>query len=255
MTNSFKNRVTEDLQIAKTEGKFRAEKIKEIVKVAVSEAMTELKAGSSEIRFVVKDAIAAVIETVKETGGEVKEEVTASVEGVIEGVSLSKREKLDKTQASLQQLQAQIDAEEQDLQNQIDEVIINIEDTGKDSDPEIRSAISSAVEAIKDSEEADLMRKRYAQLQAQLAIVQANLSARYGERYDDVKKYLDDAKSWYDKTAPKAETVAETTKQKHQDFEQKLSAAGTAVARKEKQVKQVLKELWKAATETFRDEK
>jgi len=35
------------------------------------------------------------------------------------------------------------------------------------------------------------MKKRYAQLQAQTAILRANLAARYG-RYEEVKKHLDE---------------------------------------------------------------
>jgi uncharacterized damage-inducible protein DinB len=93
------------------------------------------------------------------------------------------------------------------------------------------------------------MQKRFAQLKAQLAVVQANLAARYGERYEDVQKHLDDAKSWYDRTQPQAEVVADQVKQKRTEFENKLGEAGAALARKEQRVKQLLKELWQSITD------
>jgi hypothetical protein len=93
------------------------------------------------------------------------------------------------------------------------------------------------------------MKKRYAQLQAQLSVLQANLSARYGERYDEVKKHLDDAKTWYERSQPKAEAAAEQVKQKRIEVEHKLGEAGAALARREQRVKQLLKELWHSITE------
>ena len=67
------------------------------------------------------------------------------------------------------------------------------EKVGKDKSEEIKSALNSTVATIKDSEEVTLMKKRYAQLQAQLAIVKANLGERYGESAENVKQYLDEA--------------------------------------------------------------
>jgi chromosome segregation ATPase len=155
----------------------------------------------------------------------------------------------------LKQLQAQIETEEESLQTEIEGAITDIEETSQDSPQNIKTALQSAIETLKDTEEAELMKKRYAQLQAQLAILQANLSARYGERYEDVKQYLDDAKTWYDRATPKAEAMAENVKEKHNQFETKLKDAGTATAQREKRVKQMLKELWQIATETFKDGK
>jgi hypothetical protein len=253
MPNSIKNQITDDLQKAKSEGKLRTERIREIVQSAVSQAASEFQEGSSEIRLIVKEAVSTVIDNLKERGGEIKEEVTASIEGAIEGISSSKRQSIAKNQVELKQLQAQIDSEENELQTQIDNALSDIEETGKDTPPSIQASIESAVQSLKDSEEVSLMRKRYAQLQAQLAIVQANLAARYGERYEDVKKHLDDAKIWYDQAQPKAEVAADNVKQKQAEFERKLGEAGAALARKEKQGRQILRELWRSVTEAFHE--
>lgn len=249
MSNPLKTQITADLQKAKEEGKLRSERIREIVQAAVAQATSEIKEGSSEIRLIVKDAVSTVIDNLKERGGEIKEEITASIEGAIEGISTSRRQSIAKNQAEVKQLQAQIDAEEYELQDQIDKALKDIEETGKDTPPGIKTSIESAINSLKDSEEVSLMQKRFAQLKAQLAVVQANLAARYGERYEDVQKHLDDAKNWYDRTQPQAEVVADQVKQKRTEFENKLGEAGAALARKEQRVKQLLKELWQSITD------
>ena len=255
MTNPLKTQITEDLEKAKSEGKLRSEHIREIVQSAVSQATSELKEGSGEIRSIVKDAVSTVVENLKEKGEEIKEEVTASIEGAIQGISWARRQSLAKTQAEVKQLQAQIDSEESELEEQIDQALREIEETGKDTSPTMKISIDSAISAIKDSEEVALMRKRYAQLQAQLAVLQANLAARYGERDDDVKRHLDDAKTWYDRTHIQAETTAEQVKQKRIEFENKIGEAGSALAKKEQRVKQLLQELWQTITEGSHDKK
>lgn len=250
MPDSIKTKINDDLQKAKEEGKLRAERIREIVQFAVSQTASEFKEGSTEIRSTVKEAFSTVIESLKEKGGELKEEITASIEGAIEGITHAKRQSIAKTQSEIKQLQAQIDAEENELQTQIERTLADIEETGKDTPSHIKTSIDSAINTLKDSEEVSLMNKRYAQLQAQLAVVQANLSARYGERYEEVKKHLDDAKTWYERSQPKAEAAAEQVKQKSIEFENKLGEAGAALARKEQRVKQLLKELWQSMTES-----
>lgn len=253
MSDPIKTKITTDLQKAKEEGKLRSERIKEIVHSAVSQATSELKEGSSEIRSIAQEAVSTVAENLRETGTEIKEGITASIEGVIQAISSAKRKSIAQRQVELEKLQAHIDADEQELQKQIDSTLADIEQSSKNTSPDTRAALDSAIASIKDSEEVSLMKKRYAQLKAQLAVLQANLAARYGEQYDDVKKYLDDAKNWYERTQPKAEVVAGQVKQKRSEFEEKLGEAGTAVARGEKRVKQLLKELWQSMTDGSHD--
>ena len=255
MNNPIKTQITEELQKAKEEGKVRSERIREIVKAAVSQATDELKEGSGEIRLIIKEAVSTVIDNLKEKGEELKEEVTASIEGAIEGFSSSRRQSIAKTQAEVKQLQSQIDTEEGELQHQIDQALIEIEETGQGASPNVKTSIEAAINSLKDSEEAALMRKRYAQLQTQLAVLQANLAARYGERGEEVKKHLDDAQTWYDRTHIQAESTAEQVKDKSAEFELKIGEAGTALARNEKRVKQLLKELWKSVTDGSHEKK
>ena len=253
MSNSLKNQITTDIKKAREEGSLRAERIRDIVQLAVSQAVSELKAGSTEIRSVVKDAISAVIETSQEKGEEIKEEVSASIEGAIAGVSSFKRQAIAKNQAEVKQLEAKIDADQEELQAEIDGVLSDIEETGKDKSANIKAAIESAIHTIKDSEEVSLMQKRYAQLKAQLAIIQANLAERYGERYENVKPYLDEAQSWYERAKKDPEIFTDKVEKNWTEFEHKLGEAGSSLAKKERQGKQLLRELWQSITDLFRD--
>ena len=251
MSEPTQNKLASDLEKAQSEGKLRAERIREIVKSSISEVGSEFKGGSQEIRDLVKQVVGTVLETVKGKGEEVQENVTASIEGVIDGISQAKQESIAKTQAEVKQLQARIDQHEQELQNNINLALSDIQEVGTNKSDQVKTAIESAITTIKNSEESTLMQKRYAQLKAQLAIVNANLVGRYGQRYQEVKDYLEEAQSWYEKAKDEPEIHTEKIDHKRKDFETKLGEAGTAIAQKEKEIKQRLNDLWKSISETF----
>ncbi|MBE9190583.1 histidine kinase [Gloeocapsopsis crepidinum LEGE 06123] len=255
MMSNIKELITTDLKQAKETGQLRASRIREIVQNAVSQVTGEFKSGSNEIRSLVKDAVSAVVENIQQQGGDLKEEITASIEGAIDGVTSLRRKENAKTHAEVKELQAKLDSEEEELQQEIERLLGDIEDTGKETAPNIKVAIESAVNTVKNSEEAAILQKRYAQLQAQAAILRANLAARYGGRYEEVKEYLDEAKTWYSKTRAQAEPMAEQVEQKRSQLEEKLGDAGVAIAKKERQIKNVLRELLHTANELLRDKK
>ncbi|MBE9046575.1 histidine kinase [Pleurocapsales cyanobacterium LEGE 10410] len=253
MSETRKERIVADLQQAKQTGELKTDKIREIIKNAIAEAVSEVKEGRSEITGLIQDAIAAVTETVKETGGEMKEEVTASIQGVIDGVSEARRQKIAETQSEITTLEAQVVEEEQELQQEIDEALSEVKTTSETQSDKVKEAIAEAVTNIGNSEEFAVLQKHYARLKAQIAVLQANLANRYGEQYGEVGKYLDDAKVWYDKAKEDPEVFTEPVKRKRAEFEEKLSKSGGAVARKEKQLKQLLKELWHEVREIFQE--
>ncbi len=251
--NQLKEQITTDLNQAKEAGQFRSGRVREIVQSAVSQVASEFKDGSNDVRLIVKDAISAALENLQSKGGELKEEVTASIEGAIEGISSLRRRSIAKTQAEIKQLQARLDTEENELQQEIESIISDVEEAGKDSPPSIKASIESAINALKNSEEVTLMQKRYAQLQGQAAILRANLTARYGGRYEEVKEHLDDAKAWYNQTRPQAEAVVDQVENKRSHLEERLGDAGVAIAKKERRIRQVLSELLQAAAEILRE--
>lgn len=253
MSDPTKERIIADLQQAKQTGELRTEKIREIIKNAISEMVFEVKSGRGEIASLIQDAIAAVTETVKESGGEVKDEVTASIQGVIDGVSQARRQKIANTQSEITTLEAQVVKDEQELQTEIDEALAEVKTNNNSQPDKVKEAIAEAMINISNSEEFAILQKHYARLKAQTAVLQANLANRYGEQYGEVSKYLEDAKVWYDKAKEDPEVFTEPTKRKRAEFEEKLGSTGTAVARKEKQVKQLLKELWQEVREIFHE--
>ena len=127
----------------------------------------------------------------------------------------------------------------------------DIQTDSQDKSAQVKEAINAAIHTAKNSEEVAMLQKRYAQLKAQLAIVQANLAGRYGENYGDIGQYLDEAKAWYEKAKENPEVFTAPIEEKQKEFEQKLGETGTAIAKKERQVKKLLSELWKAISEIF----
>lgn len=249
---SQKERITADLQQAKQKGELTAERIKEIVRNAVNQGLEEAKDSRTEITTYVQDAIAAVIELGKEKSDEFKEEITASLEGAIAAISSHKRKEISQDQKQIQELQTKVDTEEQQLQQQINGVLQDARQKALEQSTKVKETIESALDSFKETEEAALLQKRYAQLKAQLAVLQANLASRYPERYDEVTQYLNEAKVWYEKAKEDPESFTEHVAQKRTEFETKLGETRSAIARKEKQVKQLLQELWHSVKEAFK---
>ncbi len=250
MTDSVKDRITNDLQTAKSAGNLRAERIRDIVQSAVSQAVVELKEGSGEIRLVVQDAISAVIETLGEKGKAAKEDVTASIEGVLAGISEVRRDEIVQTQSQVQQLQAELDEAEDKLEIEVEEALTEIAATSEKTPSTLNVMIEEVIKAVKDREELDFFKQQYAKLKAQLAILDANLAARYGERYEEVKQHLEKAKILYDNAKVKmADGGVNPIEQKQVEFESKMGEVGAALASKEQKIKHLLKELWQTATQ------
>jgi len=250
---NVKEQIQLDLRQAKETGQLKSERIREIVKSAVSQVGSEFQEGSHELRNLVNDAVSTVVDNLHEKGSEVKEGVVASIEGAMEAINLKKHSDIVKIQAEIQQLQAQLDREEEELQTQIEGILTKIVETSQDKSADTKIAIDSAIDSIKDSEEIGLLKKRYAQLQAQSAIVRANLSARYSVSDQEVQDYLNEAKQWCDKSHPKAESITVQVRENYSILEKKLADAGSVIAKKERQLKQTLRELLLATADLFKD--
>lgn len=251
--NRIKEQITTELEEAKATGQLRSSRIREIVQSAVSQVTSEFKAGSSDIRVIVKDAVSAVSESLKERGGEIKEEVTATIEGAIEGISSLRRKSIAKTQAEVKQLQDKVDTQEEELQQEITRLLSDVEKDVDDTSPKLKASIEAAINTLRNSEEAALLQKRYAQLQGQAAILKANLAARYGGRYEEVKEYLDEAKAWYNRNHSKTEAAVEQAEQK---LEERLRETKENITKEGGQkLRKLLGELLQAAAELLREKK
>lgn len=184
-----------------------------------------------------------------EKGRESKEEIAASIEGAIEGLTHRQQEAIAQNQARLEQLQAEVDVQQKELETEINGALVEIEATGQESPNTLRSTIENAVNAIKERKELALLQQQYTKVKAQLVALDEKLTNRYGDRYDEVKQQLENAQIWYE--TKKAEVEAGGTdpvQQKQAEIENNASKAGSVVAQKEREVKQQLKELWQTMT-------
>lgn len=247
MSEVIKEKIATELQKAKEEGSLRSERIREIVKVAVAQAVTEVKEGSGEIRGIAGSAIAAVMEFLKEKGNGVKTDVNASIEGVIDGIKASRQDAISHNQLQVDQLQSQLDAQNQILEAEIDGALITIETVAREADDSstvLQSLFAAAVQAIRESRQFAAAQEQYQKLREQLLALDGKLAERYGDRYGQVKhhleKYLEVAKTWYDK----AKTEIPDPIQKMQiELGVKMAEAGATAARKEQSAKERIKDI------------
>ncbi|MBF2025487.1 MAG: histidine kinase [Oscillatoriales cyanobacterium C42_A2020_001] len=247
MATEVKERIAADLQKAKEEGSLRTDRIREIVRAAVSQAAGELKAGSGEIRTIAKDAIAAVLDLVKEKGQAAKAEVTASVEGVVDGIRDSRQAQIANTQAQVNHLQTELDTQTQELEAEVDGALVAIATEAKQSSSEFKTLLGKIVDNIRDSKQFAAAKEQYEKVKTQLAVLDERLAERYGDRYEQVKqqleKYWETAKVWYEQRRVEVETGATDPVQRSQtDLGSKFADAGTFVARKEQEIKARIKD-------------
>jgi hypothetical protein len=253
MTQSVKEKIKSELQQARSASQLRAEHIREIVRAAVAQVAAELKVGTSEVRTSVKEAIAAVVETLPDTHEQqdVQDDVTASIEGALEGLNQSRHQTISTTEADVKRLQEQLNQEQDALQQDVEHVMTEVETMGQQGPDRINKAIQAALQSVRDSEEVDALKQRYAQLQAQAAIIKANLVERYGGRSEEVLSHLEDAKKWYGQTRQKVKSASEQLEQKQIRLEGKMGEAGTAAAKGERRLRSILSELLQIAVETL----
>lgn len=253
MSESLKEKIRTDLDTARKTGELRAERIKAIVQSALSQASAELQAGTKETAPVAKKLLLSVIEALGNMKDAAQSEVSAALEGAIEAIETSKRAEIYQTQGKIRQLQAQVDTEEAQLQ-EVRDILTDIQKTNQDQPTSVKSAIQTAIDQLQETEEMTLMRKRYAQLKSQLAVVQAYLVDRYGERYEaEVTEYLEDAKDWYQRAKSEPAFFTEKVERQWEKFDRKMANLGTAMARREQRDKQLLLELWRSLVESSQD--
>jgi hypothetical protein len=248
-----KEKIKSELQQAKSASQLQAECIREIVRSAVAQVASEFKLGTSEVRSSVKESIAAVVETLPEPHEQqdVQEEVTASIEGAMEGIIQARHQAMAENEADVKRLQDKLSLEQDALQQDVEYAMSDVETLSYEAPEWVKTAIQTALQTFTNSEEVDLPKKRYAQLQAQAAIVRANLAARYGGRSEEILSHLDDAKRWYGQTRQKVEAASGQLEQKQTQLEGKMSEAGTAAAKGERRLRSTLRELLQIAMETL----
>lgn len=246
MSKPIKDRMTDNLEQAKEEGKLRSENIRGLLSDAASLTVSELKEGTEQMRSILKDAISAVIAELKDTGSEIPEKVTASIESAIEESTRYRQEAISSLQAKMHEIQIQVDEKQRQLDRDFNDTIIDIKATELDESKNLDAAIDTAVNNVKERKESEFLKQQYLNLKFELAHLDAKLMARYGDRYTEVKQQLDHIKTLYDRTKGEAQTSGITPVQSKQtEIERKLSKFASAVVITEQEIVHYLQELWK----------
>lgn len=99
---------------------------------------------------------------------------------------------------------------------------------------------------IREGEEVGLLRKKYAQLEAQAALLKARLAAEKEATYDQAQAYLDEAKAWYAQAKAQAE---EGVNRQIAAIEKSIDDASVALKKKANEVGQDIADLLNQAAD------
>jgi hypothetical protein len=184
MSDTIKDRFTNNLKQAKVTGGKRASSIQKIIKDAALQTFEELKEGSSELTETAKDTFSSAANEWK---------------------------------------------------NRRNPEIVGAEGASAYSGNKPTKALGSLVQKIKNQSSPEQIKER-------LANLDANLSNRYGQRYEEISQKRRDVLDWYNRTLATSEAEGSNLIQDRQDsLNQKASNMGASIARQEQRIKQHLR--------------
>lgn len=291
MSNSMKkDQLTADLEKAKAVGSARLERVRDILRDAISQVMVEVKAGTGELRSIAQESASTMrqepsdhvasnpditpVEVVIENSiedsqptpeiaqdatqtSDVKSDETV-VESLISPVSPAADE-LSKPQiaiidnpmadapGALEPAAAAETERSQDAGTAAELVPHAAEPTKEEAF--LESWMQQLLRFLQESEMGAKLQQQGTKLQERLVQIDSTLSERYGDRYAAVKQEVSHAKDWYN--AKRVEITArgiDPVQQKQAEYDVKAGEAGATIARKEQEIKRLLKELWQTIT-------
>ncbi|BAZ12703.1 hypothetical protein NIES4071_45350 [Calothrix sp. NIES-4071] len=235
--STIKERIAQDLSQVKETGGARTKRIREIVQVAVTDAVNEIKDGSGEIRNIAKDAVTAVIENFKTKGQQAKDEAMAAMEGAIAGV---------KDSNTKQQTANQTIGEQQILEA-VDGALVAVESNQQAPRSRIMSLLLKAFNALRGKLSVSLQ-KDYVSLKELLANWDGKLTEQYGDRYTQIKQRWETAQTSYNATKTKMSNGEPSPVDEYQtEAEDKAAKAGATVAQTEQVLRKQLKTILQSA--------
>lgn len=246
MSKPIKEHLNDNLGKAKEEGKLRTENIKSIITDAASLTAAEIKEGTDRMRKLVKEALTSALNDTKDKAAEIPEKVTSSLEDALEESTRVRQEAIASLQAKMHEIQEQIEERQRQMDRDIDETIVDIKATEVDKTPKLNEAIDRAVSNVKERQVTTSLKQQYLDLKFQLANLDAKLAERYGDRYSEVKQQLENVKTIYEKTKAEAKAKGVTpVEAKQTEIERKLSKFASAAAIAEHEIVKYVQELWK----------
>ncbi len=149
-----KEQITTDLKVALEVGQFRAEQAWKIVLKAVSHTSEELVKGESNLRTFVKEGFFSAIVDQTNSGSDSLTEITADIEGITDGMSRKTSQIIANTEDEAKQLQANLAAEENKLEQHIESLFARFQAAEASASVSSKESIESSIDAIKNSEQA-----------------------------------------------------------------------------------------------------
>jgi uncharacterized protein YukE len=236
--STVKERIAQDLAQVKETGGARTKRIREIVQIAVTEAVNEIKDGSGEIRNIAKDAVTVVLENFKTKGQQAKDEAMAAMEGAIAGVKDSNT-KQDTTSGQ--------NIGEQQILEAVDGALVAVESSQQKAPrSRIMSLLLAAFNALRGRLFVNLQ-KDYVSLKELLANWDGKLTEQYGDRYTQVKQRWETAQTSYKATKTKIANGASPVNEYQTETEDKAAKAGATVAQTEQVIRKQLKTILQSA--------
>ena len=145
------------------------------------------------------------------------------------------------------------------LQNEIRETRKALTGNAKEAKVKLDTLIAHTEERlqaygtrVRESEEMGLLRKRYAQLEAQASLLKARLATEKEATYEQAHYYLDEAKVWY---ARAKEEAGKEVGQKIADIEKHIDETKVALKKKAKEARQGITDLLNRAADIVKKEK
>jgi len=111
--------------------------------------------------------------------------------------------------------------------------------------------IQSYGQTLQESDEANLLKKRYGHLEAQAALLKANLAAKTDATGKQAVTYLDESKAWYDGLRSQ---ISKRWSKELSDMSARIDEAKQAVENKDKQAREKLASLLEQAAAMLKDE-
>ncbi|WP_103670899.1 hypothetical protein [Pseudanabaena sp. BC1403] len=142
-------------------------------------------------------------------------------------------------------IQTQLDEQQEQLDRESSAIMMDIKAVGlTDNNSE---EINLAVNTYQEHHELGILQEQYVKLKSQLALLDKKLADRYGDRYQEIKQQWEKAKTWYNQKKVEADASGVIPLQQKQiEIEKNIGELGSVAARKEEQIKQGFKEIWKS---------
>lgn len=224
MTYSIKDQVSEDLKKVKQQGGDRAQRIKEIMKAAVTEAWTEAKDGTQEVKSASKESLSNAVQSFL-TVDEVAAEQVLTVAVVEDGTD-----------------------------PEVNPSNADAETTAAATADKV-SLAKSLLKAARLRAQAflelqyDKLPDRYDQLKQKTATWDEQLAERYGDDYAGLKQRYAKVADWYQSKWSEGQGLKPNPVERKQTVVvDELSDLGTTIAQKEEAVKQKMGQVLRTIT-------